>query len=199
MFVSGEVGRLLYPLQGSLFGPPVFNLDQLDIRGRVLHARVARLFSSLCGNSLAVLCSEEHPSRVFLHVWSFYWVNLSSLPPQDLMPTRRLCQEPLASRPQTLLWHPSCREKSDYACTHLPWIQLQHTISEDTEMEANDHRAVTQVPAQDFRLFSCLTFRYEVPYLLVSFPWCPTQSPLLLVSALNTSFQFFICSIQSDN
>lgn len=86
------------PGRGSFLGLPVFNLDQLDIRGRVLHARVARLFSSLCGNALAVLCSEEYPSRVFLHIWSFYWVNLSSLPPQELVPTRRLCQEPLALR-----------------------------------------------------------------------------------------------------
>lgn len=93
-FWRGWQGSL--PGQGSFFGPPVFNLDQLDIRGRVLHARVARLFSSLCGNALAVLCSEEYPSRVFLHVWSLYWVNLSSLLPQDLVPTRRLCQEPLA-------------------------------------------------------------------------------------------------------
>ena len=54
--------------QGSFFGPPVFNLDQLDIRGRVLHAQRARLFSSLCGKALAVLCSEEYPSRVFIHV-----------------------------------------------------------------------------------------------------------------------------------
>lgn len=34
------------PKQGSSFGLPVFNLDKLDIQGRVLNARVARLFSS---------------------------------------------------------------------------------------------------------------------------------------------------------
>lgn len=34
------------PKHGSSFALPVFNLDKLDIQGRVLNARVARLFSS---------------------------------------------------------------------------------------------------------------------------------------------------------
>lgn len=68
VFVSGEAGRQLH--QGTALSLVRLSsiLIRLDIRGRVLHARVARLFSSLCGNSLAVLCSEEYPSRVFLHV-----------------------------------------------------------------------------------------------------------------------------------
>lgn len=121
------------PGQGSFSGPPVFNLDQLDIWGRVLHARVARLFSSLCGNSLAVLCSEEYPSRVFLHIWSFYWVNLSSLLPQDPVPTCRLCQEPLAIKlcSGTL---PTLKTQTLSAQT-LPWIQLQHISFVDTWSE----------------------------------------------------------------
>lgn len=34
------------PKRGSSFRLPLFNLDKLDIQGRVLNARVARLFSS---------------------------------------------------------------------------------------------------------------------------------------------------------
>lgn len=44
VILRGWQGSL--PKHGSSFRLPGFNLDKLDIQGRVLNARVARLFSS---------------------------------------------------------------------------------------------------------------------------------------------------------